>query len=60
MTRTSDVAPAEKQMFLAAYDYGMGGLWLVLMARSEAEILEKYPELSIPRGIHRGCVPRTS
>ena len=48
---TSSETSSTKQMFLAAYDYGMGGLWLIIMARTEAEILEKYPELSIARGI---------
>lgn len=33
--------------FLVAYDYGMGGLWAVLMAPSREAILAKYPELSI-------------
>jgi hypothetical protein len=37
----------EKQDFLVAYDYGMGGLWAILAARSEDEINERYPELGI-------------
>jgi hypothetical protein len=32
---------------LIAYDYGMGGLWGVMLARSEDDIREKYPELVI-------------
>ena len=42
---TSDAAG--KQPFLVCYDYGMGGLWGVMMARSEDEIRVKYPELVI-------------
>lgn len=37
----------EKRLFLVAYDYGMGGLWGSMLARSEAEIKAKYPELGI-------------
>ena len=37
----------EKANFLIAYDYGMGGLWGVIQARSAAEILAKYPEVSV-------------
>jgi len=33
--------------FLVAYDYGMGGLWGVLIAPSAAAITAKFPELSI-------------
>ncbi|WP_024285595.1 hypothetical protein [Cellulomonas sp. KRMCY2] len=33
--------------FLVAYDYGMGGLWGVLVAPSREAILKKYPELGI-------------
>lgn len=37
----------DKRPFLVAYDYGMGGLWGVIDARSEGEIHAKFPELSI-------------
>ena len=37
----------EKILFLIAYDYGMGGLWGAMRARSEGEIKAKYPELGI-------------
>jgi len=30
---------AAKSPFLVVYDYGSGGLWAVIMARSEEEIL---------------------
>lgn len=33
--------------FLVCYDYGMGGLWAVLIAPSEDAITSKYPELSV-------------
>ena len=33
--------------FLVAYDYGMGGLWGVVIAPSVGDILGKYPELVI-------------
>lgn len=46
--RVTDVPPDEP--FLVCYDYGMGGLWGVLMAPSEAAIKVKYPELFIANG----------
>ena len=33
--------------FLIVYDYGSGGLWAVMSARSAQEILARYPELSV-------------
>jgi hypothetical protein len=33
--------------FLVAYDYGMGGVWVILIAPSRAAISAKYPELVI-------------
>lgn len=33
----------EKRHFLVAYDYGMGGLWGIMLAKSEDEIKAKYP-----------------
>jgi hypothetical protein len=33
--------------FLVCYDYGMGGLWGILVAPSEDAIRAKYPELAI-------------
>jgi hypothetical protein len=36
-----------KRLYLVAYDYGAGGLWGAMMARSEDEIHKLYPELSI-------------
>jgi hypothetical protein len=36
-----------KKRYLVVYDYGTGGLWGVIEARSETEILSEYPELKI-------------
>ncbi|MFC8501766.1 hypothetical protein ACFUC1_05370 [Pedococcus sp. NPDC057267] len=33
--------------FLVACDYGMGGLWGVVIAPSAGDILAKYPELVV-------------
>jgi hypothetical protein len=33
--------------FLVAYDYGMGGLWGILMAPSAQAISARYPELIV-------------
>ena len=38
---------AMKRPFLTCHDYGMGGVWRVLLAESEAEIAVKYPELQV-------------
>jgi hypothetical protein len=37
----------QKRPFLVAYDYGMGGLWGVMLAHDEQEIAERYPELIV-------------
>jgi hypothetical protein len=37
----------KKVPFLIGYEYGMGGLWGVIDARSEDEIKQKYPELDV-------------
>jgi hypothetical protein len=36
-----------KKKFLVVYDYGMGGLWALINARSDGEITEKYPFLKV-------------
>ncbi|MDR1237108.1 MAG: hypothetical protein LBK28_02585 [Propionibacteriaceae bacterium] len=36
-----------KRPFLIGYDYGMGGLWGVMYARSTEEIKDHYPELVV-------------
>ncbi len=38
---------AEKYTFLCAHDYGMGGVWMTISARSADEIEEKYPDLTV-------------
>lgn len=37
----------KKKPFLVAYDFMKAGYWGVMFARSEAEILAKWPELAI-------------
>jgi hypothetical protein len=39
----------KKKAFLVVYDYGQGGVWAVIMARSKREIEKKYPGLKIYR-----------
>lgn len=41
------MSAGEKSSYLIAYDYGAGGLWGVMLARSEDEIAAAYPELTI-------------
>jgi hypothetical protein len=36
-----------KKYFIAVYDYGMGGVWFFLNARSAQEIEEKFPNLEV-------------
>jgi len=36
-----------KERFLVVHDYGMGGLWGVMSARSESEIVENFPALKV-------------
>jgi hypothetical protein len=36
-----------KRPFLTVYDYGQGGVWLFLLAESEEQIRERYPDLQI-------------
>ena len=38
---------SDKQRYLVVYDYGMGGVWAVIAARSREEIFGKYPALSV-------------
>ena len=33
--------------FLAVHDYGTGGIWVIIHARSEQEIIALYPELAV-------------
>ena len=36
-----------KKPYFLVYDYGMGGAWAIMAARSEAEIEYKYPEVKV-------------
>ena len=38
---------ANKRPYLACDDYGMGGIWIYLDARSPQEISDTYPELTV-------------
>lgn len=42
----ADLEGAKKE-FLIVYDYGTGGLWGVMRARSIEEIVGRYPELRV-------------
>jgi hypothetical protein len=33
--------------FLACYDYGTGGVWLYIEAESAAQLVERYPALTV-------------
>ena len=36
-----------RSAFLTLYDYGQGDIWTFLLADSEAEIREAYPQLEV-------------
>jgi hypothetical protein len=36
-----------QKTFLCVYDYGMGGIWVLLSAESKEQIIELYPELIV-------------
>jgi len=36
-----------KKRFIVCYDYGSGGVWGFVLARSKEEIFDKYPELTV-------------
>jgi hypothetical protein len=36
-----------KKEFFCVYDYGIGGVWVIILARSKKEIAEKYPMLGV-------------
>lgn len=37
--------------FFALYDYGQGGLWVIVRADSVAQIRNKYPQLEVFEGV---------
>ena len=39
-----------RERFLVCYDYGQGGVWAFVHAKSADEIREKYPELLVASG----------
>jgi hypothetical protein len=41
------IGPYMKTAFLVVYDYGTGGVWAVIHARSKGEIAQKYPMLIV-------------
>ncbi|HEY1561734.1 MAG TPA: hypothetical protein VGF71_12735 [Caulobacteraceae bacterium] len=34
-------------LFLACYDYGMGGIWLYVDAESAADVVKRHPDLTV-------------
>jgi hypothetical protein len=36
-----------KRAYLVVHDYGMGGVWSVIHARSKEEVRAKYPNLTV-------------
>lgn len=47
LTRSAESECVTIEPFLVAYDYGMGGLWGIVLANTADEILGRYPELVI-------------
>lgn len=47
----------ERHEHLVVYDYGMGGLWGFVLARNEAAVLAKYPELTVVREVPAWMTP---
>lgn len=41
------MASPEKQRFLAVYDYGQGGIWVLVSARSAVEISAAFRDLEV-------------
>jgi hypothetical protein len=37
----------KKHRILCCYDYGIGGVWIYVFARTTEEIRTKYPELTV-------------
>ena len=36
-----------KERFLVVYDYGQGGVWAFIAARSRSEVERRFPELTV-------------
>lgn len=46
-----------KRKFLAVYNYGMGGSWMFINARSAGEIRARYPILDVVESIPEWMTP---
>lgn len=40
-----------RKEFFSLYDYGQGGLWVIIRADSVAQICKKYPQLEVFEGV---------
>jgi hypothetical protein len=47
-----------KRVFLILYDYGQGGIWAFLKARSKEDIADRYPELEIHEALPEWMSPQ--
>ena len=43
----NDVTQISRATFLAAHDYGMGGIWVLIDAQSAEQIERLYPQLKV-------------
>jgi hypothetical protein len=41
------VPPTPKKTYLAAHDYGMGGIWMLIDAESAQQIESTYPDVKV-------------
>ena len=39
-----------RKEFIGMYDYGQGGLWVVIRAESATQVRQKYPQLQVFEG----------
>lgn len=42
-----------RKEFFALYDYGQGGLWVIIRADSAAQVRNRYPQLEVFEGVPR-------
>ncbi len=50
LKKSRSLKPIQNQgqkTFLCVYDYGMGGIWVLINAESKEQIIELYPELIV-------------
>lgn len=50
MAADTNSSPA-KQKFLVVYDYGQGGIWAFVWARSEEEIHDRFRDLKVVESV---------